>query len=134
MPRKSHGILCVVSNPCGQTFSYVINGASATYRGPFDSSENGDLVREDMVMSTLLTSFDTDSVGAAFYSGAPVNKEHCPWTLSIYPTREFEAEFVTDAPLYYALVVGSVFLLACFGFVVMRVAKRQPVREQHTKS
>ena len=104
------------------------------YRGPFDANQNGDLVREDMFMRALFTSFSTHSVRNAFYSGAPVNKEHCPWTLSIYPTREFEAEFVTDAPLYYALVVGSVFLLACFGFVVMRVAKRQPVREQHTKS
>lgn len=125
LPPNTNHILCVVSNPCGQTFSYDVNGEAVAYRGPFGASGNDDVVREDMVRTTLLTDFEVHSAGTEYYSGAPVNEEHCPWTLSIYPTSDFEAEYVTDAPLYYSLAVAGTFLLACFGFIAMGEVRRQ---------
>lgn len=126
LPPSSNSVLCVVSNPCGQTFSYEVNGESVAYRGPFGASENEDVIRQDLVRTALLTDFDLKATrGGAYYSGVPINEEHCPWTLSIYPTNDLEAECVTNAPLYYALAVAGVFLLACFGFVILQVARRQ---------
>lgn len=117
LPPDSKHIVCVVSNTCGQTFSYAIDGASVVYRGAYPVSENDDVVRRDLVRTALFTDFDVQREEAVFYSGVPVNDEHCPWTLSIYPTSEFEAQYVTYSSLYFALALSVSFLLSCLGLL-----------------
>jgi len=115
----SNGILCVVSNPCRQSFTYLIDGASATYLGAADHFSDLCDQEDDLVLNALLTDFPTTG-----YNGAPVNKEYCPWTLSVYPGEEFKAVYLTNAPLSYACGISGVVLFTCLVLALTRVVGR----------
>ena len=71
---------------------------------------------------SLLTVFPT-----AEYNGAPMNKDFCPWVLSVYGTQEMEDAHITNKPIYFMLAVLAVFVFTCLAFIIYDcfVEKRQ---------
>ncbi|CAB9513648.1 Receptor-type guanylate cyclase gcy [Seminavis robusta] len=112
LPSESNKLICVVRNTCGQVFSYEVEGGVATYLGADDMH---DANYEHFAVETLLTDFDQ---AAGTYNGAPINKDFCPWVLSVYGTQELHDAHINDQPIYYMCAVFGIFLFTLLCFIL----------------
>ena len=44
------------------------------------------------------------------YTGVPMSADYCPYTLTVYPSTTMEDQFLTDAPVWFALGSASTFI------------------------
>ena len=109
-------IICVLDNTCGQQWSYRVNGRNATYLGQGDYHDHKyDYLEQYINMSTLLLEVD----GSPFktFSGIAVNSNYCPFTLRVYPTYDFEYNYLTWRPLIYTIAVVISFVVTSATFI-----------------
>jgi hypothetical protein len=104
---NSNGIICVVENPCGDEFSFQINGEEASYLGPGDF--------HDRSYNDMEQSYDFSEVGKAHsyrYSEKTVrlNDEYCPYSMRVYPLDELHETYVTSQPIVYAITMALVIM------------------------
>lgn len=97
-----------VKDTCDCEFSYLVIGPDAEYLG-----------------EGLLHSSNYDTLGktvefAEFtrYKGKETNLQHCSYTMSVYPSQQFEAAFDSNDPVVYAVVLVSVFVFKALVFFV----------------
>jgi class 3 adenylate cyclase len=100
--------MCVINNACGQSFTYRIDGQETYYVG------KGDL--HDKSYNSLKQVYNINDVQQAssftFREKAiPLNKDHCPYNLTVYPSRTLEDEYVTYKPALYTACVALAFVL-----------------------
>ncbi|CAB9513649.1 Receptor-type guanylate cyclase gcy [Seminavis robusta] len=121
LPSESNKLMCVVRNTCGQVFSYEVEGGGATYLGADDMHDTDS---EHFLVETLLADFDQ---AAGIYNGAPINKDFCPWVLSVYGTQELHDAHINNQPIYFMCAVLGIFLftLLCFLLYDCLVERRQ---------
>eukprot|EP00934_Nitzschia_sp_Nitz4_P001249 Nitzschia sp. Nitz4//scaffold18_size181773//118721//129387//NITZ4_001930-RA/size181773-snap-gene-0.281-mRNA-1//-1//CDS//3329540056//1249//frame0 len=100
LPEGVPDIFLVVSNPCDQEFTFLIQGPSVDYLGVGDFHHQG---TNDMVVKTTFNPFDTEM--------------DCPYTLSIYPSADFEGEFQTNDPAIFTIAVCVIFLFTISVFL-----------------
>lgn len=129
LPPNSHAITCVVSN-CDQTFTFEVTGEIATYMGYEDLH---DKKYDDWMISAKMTDFDKAS-GGTVYSGAPVSKDYCPWTLKVYATEDLEDAYVTDKPFYYTAAVLGMFIFTCSVFILYDFLNERRQKKVMTKA
>jgi hypothetical protein len=101
----------ILENNCGQAYTYALVdsasrvefvGEGETY---FDESSEG-LVRE------------TNYADFAALFGYDVDQENvCSYRVKVYPTKDFEEEFITNRPTLSAVGVGGIFLLTAAVFI-----------------
>lgn len=77
---------------------------------------------EFVVFSPKLTNFSRRS-----YTGVPVNKEYCPFTIKVYPSSQKQAYYQTSNPIIFtaAAVLIFVFTSAVFLLYDYMVERRQ---------
>ena len=80
LPPGTDGILCVVSNSCGQVFTYQINGPDVVYLGLGDLHD-ANYNHLELIGTTINFVFGEP------YSGLPVSNGACPYLLKIYPSK-----------------------------------------------
>ena len=99
----SDGVHVVVSNPCStpRNFSWEINGPVSTYLGQGDLHD---------------PTYDLYGVHAR--ATGLKTAESCPYTISLYPSSDFESQFKTLAPFVYTSVVVGIFLMAVIVFLL----------------
>jgi class 3 adenylate cyclase len=112
----ANGMVCVLSNTCGQAFTYKLDGTAATYMGSGDlhDSDYDDLVH--VVEVAPFTSLNPEK-----------EDKYCEYTFYIYPTSKLEDEFRSAAPGLYMGAVFLIFFLAACLFLTYDhlVQKRQ---------
>ncbi|CAB9501729.1 Receptor-type guanylate cyclase gcy [Seminavis robusta] len=115
---NAQGVIVVLENNCDQAFTYVINGASASYVGMGDLH---DPKYDDLVVSTGYGAF----LGGHAATGDFDNQ--CIYGIKVYPSVEMEDHFLTSMPLIFTLVVVAVFVVTSLIFVLydVMVEKRQ---------
>jgi len=114
----------VLSNTCDGAFTYEIRGEKVIFMG---EGNRADRKYQDMMMSAK---FDEDKVEIEPNTiKLTLNQGDCPYTLSIYPTREGEEYTKDELPLITTLAVAFVFVMtaAVFFFYDVMVEKRQKV-------
>jgi hypothetical protein len=125
--------LVVLENTCGQVHSYLVRGTSngggsesgVTYLGRGDHHDaslfSGNI--QDYVHSTEPGWMQWGDTTSSFYNG------YCPYTLRVYPTREFVDFFHKNdkTPIYLMSVVIAIFFLTSllFFFYDVLVERRQ---------
>ena len=116
LPADSNALLVVVSSDekCQQSsLSFEVSGEAVAYIGEGDLHQND---FNNMMVSTMLTDFmKQDSTD--YYTGVPVNADHCPWKISIYATQDMEDAFYTLLPLYLVLSGLLIFVWTCAIFM-----------------
>jgi CHASE domain len=110
--NEPHGIVVVVQNSCGDNFTYQINGPQATFLGTKDMHHRN---FGHLGVSAPFASFMQHDFADA--------DEHCVYDLRIYPSSEMEDEYMTNRPIWFALVVVLIFgctalVFLLFDFVV----------------
>ena len=106
LPDYVQDILVVVSNTCDQSFTYILNGANATFLGEGDLHDSN---------------FDSSVVSALFnpFSGNRTSYEpFCEYTISVYPTEEFLRTYDSNDPLVYTGVVMIIMTLTICIFCI----------------
>ncbi|CAB9513338.1 Receptor-type guanylate cyclase gcy [Seminavis robusta] len=115
---NAQGVIAVLENTCGQEFSYVLNGASASYLGAGDWH---DAKFDEYVVSTGFGAFlgETDSKF----------ENKCIYNVRVYPSQELQESFKSNTPLIFTITVVCSFILASAIFVLydLVVEKRQTV-------
>jgi len=100
------GILVVIKNGCGQEYTYKVSGPDAVFLdiGDLHGNEFDDMQRTIGVRSDRI--------------GIPLNTDFCPLTIHVYPTKETQEFYETNAPIYYTIVCVCIFVFAIVVFLV----------------
>jgi Adenylate and Guanylate cyclase catalytic domain len=63
------------------------------------------------------------------YTGSTLDSEHCPFTIYLYPSREYESIYVTNNAIIFSISVVLIFAFVSLVFVVYdaNVERRQKV-------
>lgn len=115
--ENAQGVTAILENTCGQAFTYVINGASASYVGAGDLH---DPKYDDRVVSTGNGAF----LG---HASAGFGEDDCTYKVRVYPSQELEDSFKTKTPIIFTIVVALVFLFTSLVFCMydLMVERRQ---------
>jgi hypothetical protein len=111
LPDSVEGIYCVVSNDCGQNFTFRINGRQAEYLGL------GDYHEPKYEANKVTKPFDEFQQPG---SNITQNDDQfqCHYTLSIYPSMTLQDDLETSRPFFFTTIVGLIF---CATFIVLIV-------------
>lgn len=132
LPPGVDNLLVVLSNDCGQVYSYQVNGPNvsrrqgvmhpfvlifcsrevlllqAVYLGPGDMKEekyNNKHFRFDLPFEQYMFPETTKNTAG-----------HCSYTYTIYPTSIFEEEYRTPLPIILTIIIGGTFTLMALTF------------------
>lgn len=103
LPANVKGMYCIVQNTCNQTVTYRVDGADATYLG------EGEIHNHDYDHMAFFVDLSTQE-----NPDASITPGHCQYSMTIYPSKEFEDDYKTNAPVIFACVVAGTFLLIGF--------------------
>jgi class 3 adenylate cyclase len=107
LPESVNGINAVLRNTCNQSFTYLLNGPDAYFIG-----EGG---LHDMTYDELGMSFDLWESNHPDYLTVG---NHCLFSLTVYPTLEFQQSHQSTTPKIYATVIAGTFLVMIAAFVI----------------
>jgi hypothetical protein len=112
LPSNSKGIVLVFQNACGdQQFTYQIDGKTPTFLGYGDLHDRR---YDDIVLTKALTDLSNMN---GLYTGRPMNKDFCPYTIHIYPSSIMEDRHVTMNPVIYTIGVALIFFFTSVLFL-----------------
>lgn len=110
----------ILESNCGQAYTYTLDGDSHV-----EFVGEGETYYAESSESLVM---ETDYADFATLFGYDVDQENiCSYRMKVYPTKDFEEEFITNTPTLSALGVGAIFLLtaAVFIFYDCLVERRQ---------
>mmetsp|Transcript_31478 Transcript_31478/g.75947 ORF Transcript_31478/g.75947 Transcript_31478/m.75947 type:complete len:460 (-) Transcript_31478:2440-3819(-) len=130
LPASSAGIICVITNTAGQTFTFGIDGSEARYIGTgdlhdprFDRFEMKEEVNDYLKsrFSARNRAYNTVSVS-----------DTMRYTMQVYPSVDSESGFVSNRPALYTSVIVFFFLFTAVTFLLFAraVEKRQRIMLQ----
>lgn len=97
LPPHSECVTVVMSNTCDEVFSLEVEGSDA--RVVSRDSDARDPRYDNMVQSEIFADFANSKELLEAGLG-----EHCVYTISTYPTQEFENQHITNEPIWYTIV------------------------------
>ena len=123
LAQGQNGIVCVLENTCGQSFTYELHGPRAHYIGQGDLHEKK---YDGLVVETGFGAF----LGKDVVAREPLEAE-CFYNVRVYPSTEMESDHMTSAPLIFALGLMGVFLFTSAVFLTYDrlVSKRYSIVE-----
>ena len=115
LPESSKGIVVVIDNECNLSFTYQLDGGKIQYLG---GGDHHDFEYEDLVVGSWLHELKDLGLADEIYSGRPLNEEHCPFYIRVYPSDINKASFTSQDPVYFAVCAMLIFVLTSLGFVL----------------
>ncbi|CAB9496705.1 Receptor-type guanylate cyclase gcy [Seminavis robusta] len=105
LPSNVKGIHAVLTNDCGQTYTYDIQGGDAIFIGDGDFHEEEFDDHKVVVPLNLHTHADFTAT-----------EGHCQYSMHVYPSREFQAAYDSNTPETFAIVVAVTFVVVALVF------------------
>jgi hypothetical protein len=134
LPAGHPALIATIFNDCGPSFSYQIDGSTATYLGEGNKQRN-DLT--DMNFSSSIVNLEQYYTGNAFYSGLPVSGNYCQYTITIYPTESYEQEYRSSDPIiftYSVIIIFGITSLCFLGYDKLVSDRQSKVMKSAQKS
>ena len=121
LPSNINGITVVLENKCDGFYTYELDGPDAYVVGEGDLHDTTYKKWGRHAEVTVKVLED----GTA--TGLRLNQEACPYSLHVFPTKEFYDEIVTPGPIIITFSVGMVFFftIMLFLFYDRLVERRQ---------
>lgn len=118
IPPDTNGLVVVVSNTCGEIFTFDITGDQVNYLGAQDHHDE----EYDYYKVTFALAGEE-----SIYTGTPVSSSYCPYAVDIYPSKTMQNSFASKNPRSFTLGVASIFLftIIVFLFYDFMVERRQ---------
>lgn len=127
LPPNTRGIMCVLENTLGQTFTYRIDDTVA-YLGIGDLHDSK---YDHLEVSSEVASYIAERLSpeTKSYTSVDLNSDYCSYTLRVYPSQDTEDKYVNRNPIIFTVVIVLVFLFTSLVFVLftIAVARRQRV-------
>ena len=116
LPRESHGIVVVITNTCGQSFTYRIDGTHAIFLGPRDAHETK---YNSYVRSSDLIDLNAFTAGLSqrTYTGLDLSNKGCQYHISIYPSTAMEDSIKNKDPITFSAVAVAIFVFTSLIFI-----------------
>jgi hypothetical protein len=112
LAEGTNGIICVITDTCGNDITYELNGPRSVYLGPTDAHDPS---FDDFGEHVQIEVHDIDHV-----------KDLCVHTLHIYPSKTFRESYDTNEPMIYTCVVVVAFVVtAILLFIYDRLVTRR---------
>jgi class 3 adenylate cyclase len=114
LPSEVKGIVLEVVGSCGESFTFQVNGHQAAFLGyGFEHSAQFDNLFHSVAFAKAETEVNETAA--------------CEYTLTFFPTSEFEAVYVTNKPAVYTCVVVFTFVFTAMTFALydFAIARRQ---------
>lgn len=105
LPTTASGVLVVVHDTCGDTFSYMVDGPNATF------------LNSSYVPDAKFAALEERHEFAAFMR-EDADNHSCQYYLSISPTDDFVRRYQTNEPAIYTTVVVLIFCLTGLVFAL----------------
>lgn len=110
LPSRLEGLLVVVTNSCGQVFSFLVSGKTVSYLGPNDyHTDEYEFYQQDFQLIDGRPLVTTRS---------RLSDEYCPYKISVYPTDQMRVTFETSGPSTFAVGVAFIFLFTIGVFLL----------------
>jgi hypothetical protein len=124
LPEGSNGIIVVVECPCNENFTYQIFGSEVKFLGIGDAS---DTKYHHMKRSDKPADFTTLSLRREEYSGLPLDKDFCPYTMNVYPSDLMKSDFISSNGVVFMVSTICIFILTSLVFYLYdwEVERRQ---------
>jgi hypothetical protein len=100
LPEGANGIVCVVTDTCGNDITFELNGPETVYLGPTDAHDPS---FDEFGEHSRMEIQEFDHV-----------EDLCVHTLHIYPSKTFRESFNTNEPRTYTCVVAAAFVVTAF--------------------
>lgn len=131
LPGNSGAVMAVVSNTCGDVFSYEIDGEFTTYLGKGDLHDPSLEYMKETCKFSIFANASTPSHHSYMF-----NEDFCPYTLSVYPTESFHHQHITSDPKVYAVSIAVVIIVIslislAYDLIVQRRMKRIMIAAQN---
>jgi class 3 adenylate cyclase len=112
-------VLVVMESQCGgMAFSYLIEGANATLVSINEDVHVRSQQYEKMAHTATFATFNNQAEASPTLDQEK-EEEVCSsttFTITVYPTGQFEANYTSNEPLFYTLIVLSIFLFTILVF------------------
>jgi hypothetical protein len=127
LPPNSDGVYVVISNTCDQVFTYLLLGERVEFVGDQDLHESQE-VYDNWMVSFLFGQELMEPITAPTYTGRPLYGDFCPYTFSIYPSKQMKNHYMTKKPIIYSVVAAVIVLFTSLVFVAYdRLVERRQV-------
>jgi hypothetical protein len=108
LPSGVNGIVCVLRNNCGQSYTYVLSGDTAAFLGEGDFHD---------------PRFNDTEVTVPLYDYLYPNRTsrvrgHCEYRLVVYASAEYQTSTESNTPVIFTSVVAVTFFLVVVTFVM----------------
>jgi hypothetical protein len=108
LPEGVNGLVCVLKNSCGQSYTYVLNGNDATFLGEGDFHD---------------PRFNDTEVSIQLYDYLYPNRTskvrgHCEYQLFVYASAEYQTSTESNTPVIFTSIVAVTFFLVVVTFIV----------------
>jgi Adenylate and Guanylate cyclase catalytic domain len=110
LPEDAVGVYVTLKNSCNQSFSYEVNGKTATYLGKGDVHEPK---YDHMMVET--------GYGAVLGDNVPEDSSgttQCYYNVQVFPSQVMENEFMTSTPMLFSGCLASIFCFTCLVFML----------------
>ena len=104
LPDYIKGLVCVLSASTGQTFTYIIRGDDVEFMGEGDLHDPNYDKYQETVQARLLVEGEEEA------------GEFILYTLTLYPSEEFESLYTSNSPIIYAVGATGIFIFTALIF------------------
>jgi class 3 adenylate cyclase len=126
LPPSGTGFTVVVENSLRQAETYRIDGPTVTYVGIGDLHETK---YDHMKTMANVADFVAAKAGVETrsYTAVDLNSDYLDYNIHVYPSTHMEDKFMTNEPIYYAMVVAAIFIFTTVVFLLYNclVERRQ---------
>jgi len=114
LPETARGLVFVLENSCNMTFTYRIDGGTVT---PLGDGDRHDPKFDEYERTASFENVISIEDGTA--TGLEIDHNGCPFSIRVYPSKDFLSIYFTNTPLIVTLSVLSVFFFAILMFFTM---------------
>lgn len=115
LPEGSNGIVIVIGNECGQSFSYQIIGPKTVYLGRGDRH---DLEYDSLEQFSTFLDLKSFAVRDSTYTGFPLTSDLCPHWIKAYPSDVMKDSFTSSDPILFTCLAIIIFLFTSVVFLI----------------
>lgn len=123
LSEDNGGIVAVLSNTCGEIFSYVINRDCVLFLGPGD---HHDVSFDSQEQSFNFSDWSSSKDFSQIEQSLTLSEHYCAYSLKVYPTVELYGQYITREPIKYGMTMFVViFFISCVFLTYDRVVQRR---------
>jgi hypothetical protein len=125
LPDDSKGIVLVTKYSCdNKSFTYQIDGNTATYLGPADFH---DPKYDYLSRSSAMFELNSYRIKESGYAGLPVDQDLCQYTFHVYASETMENQYRTNTGIIFAV---SAFAFIMVPFIIFIIYDRKMSRQR----